>query len=381
MKPSKSNIYLDYASTTPIRKEVLDTYQMCVQNYFYNSESVYEPALQVHDYVEASRKKIAETFQVKTEEVFFMSGASEANSLAITGYALQNQHKGKHLITTMMEHSSVLHAFEQLEQLFGFEVTYLQPNKEGCISLNQVKQAMRKDTIMISIMAVNNEVGSIQPIEEIAAYVKANSRICMMSDGVQLVGKHDLPLRDIDLFTFTTHKLYGVKGCGILIKKKNIELVPIVHGGAQEQGLRGGTLDAPACIVAAKTIRLIMQEQQASLQHVTLLRDQIYDALKQMEQIELNSNRACSPYIINFSCKTMNSEILMNALNERGIYISSQSACSTRTKSPSHTLLAMSYDEKHALSAVRISLSHLTTKQEVSILLENLKEILYAYST
>lgn len=381
MKPSKSSIYLDYASTTPIRKEVLDTYQVCVQNYFYNSESVYTPALQVHDYVEASRKKIAEMLQVHSDEVFFTSGASEANSLAITGYALKNQHKGKHLITTKMEHSSVLHAFEQLEALFGFEVTYLDVNKEGLVSLEQVQEAIRKDTILLSIMAINNEVGSIQPIEKIVDYIKSQTRICMMSDGVQLIGKHDLSLQNIDLFTFTTHKIYGVKGCGILIKKRNIELVPIVHGGAQEQGLRGGTIDAPSCIVAAKTLRLIQLEQQKSYQHVVQLRDTIFDALTQMEQVHLNSTRACSPYIINFSVHTMNSEILMNALNERGIYISSQSACSTRTKSPSHTLLAMGYDEKHALSAVRISLSHLTTKEEVSILLENLKEILYAYST
>lgn len=381
MKPSNHNYYFDYASTTPVDKTIADTYFDIVKKYYANSESTYKLGLEVHNLVETSRRKIAGLLRVLPEEVIFTSGASEANSFALKGYALKNKHKGKHIITSKMEHSSIINACKQLEEEFGFQITYLPVPKDGVIILDQVKEHMRNDTIMVCLMALNNEIGSIQNVEEIAMYLKQNTRICFFCDGVQIVGKHPFDLSNVDLFTFTTHKFYGVKGCGVLIKKKNIELLPLIHGGQQEQGIRGGTMNAPVCIVAAKTLRMALETQDLHLEHVSKLYQKLKAELSTLKQVDINSPENGSPYILNFSCSTMNSEIMMNALNERNIFVSSQSACSSRTKQPSHTLLAMNYEEKRAISAIRISLSHHTTDEEVEYLLTSIKEIIYEYST
>jgi len=381
MKPSNPNYYFDYAATTPVDPNICDMYMNVVKNYYANSESTYKLGLEVSELVETSRSKIAKLLNVLPSEVLFTSGASEANSLAIKGYALKNKHKGKHIITSMMEHSSILNACKQLEEEFDFQITYLPIHKDGVVHLEQVKKHIQKDTIMVCLMAMNNEIGSIQPIHEIATYLKEHSRICFFCDGVQIVGKHDFNLENIDMFSFTTHKIYGLKGCGILIKKKNISLLPLIHGGQQEQKLRGGTLNAPVCILAARTLRTALESQHQHYLVVSELSSILRKEIEQIQSIKLNSPSEASPYILNFSCTTMNSEIMMNALNERNIFVSSQSACSSRNATPSHTLLAMNYDRQRALSAIRISLSHLTTKEELQYLIKSIKEIIYAYST
>lgn len=372
--------YFDYAATTPIREEIYTTYCKVLKTHYMNSEAVYSGGLEVHSLVEASRKRIASLLQVLPEEVIFTSGASEANSFAIKGYALKYRYRGKHIIASKMEHSSVMNALEQLAQEFGFSITYLPVDTYGKVSLTAIQKAIRKDTIMVCLMALNNEIGSMQDVDGIASYLH-DKRIAFMCDGVQIVGKHPISLRDVDLFTFTTHKFYGVKGCGVLIKKRNIDLLPLIHGGQQEQGLRGGTLNAPACIIAAKTLRYALEEQEQHLAYVKRLKTMIMNELELLDDIVINSIGDTSPYIINFSVLKMNSEIMMNALNERGIFVSSQSACSSRTKSPSHTLLAMGLDEKIAYGAIRISLSHLTTEVEVAYLMKSIKEILNEYRT
>ena len=381
MKPSNRNYYFDYTSTTPMDETIANIYFDILKKYYANSESTYKLGLEVHDLVETSRRKIAGLLSVLPEEVIFTSGASETNSFALKGYALKNKHKGRHIITSKMEHSSILGACKQLEEEFDFQITYLSVPKDGIIPLEHIKKHIRNDTIMVSLMALNNEVGSIQNISKIAMFLKTLPRICFFCDGVQIVGKHDFDLSNIDLFSFTTHKFYGVKGCGILIKKKNIELLPLIHGGQQEQGIRGGTINAPACIVAAKTLRMALETQESHLEQVYVLYKKLRDALALIHEIEINSPENASPYILNFSCSTMNSEIMMNALNERNIFVSSQSACSSRTKRPSPTLLAMNYEEKRAISAIRVSLSHHTTTEELDYLIKNIKEIIYEYST
>lgn len=240
-----NQIFLDYASCTPVNEDVYNTYIKLVKDCYINSEAVYHAGVDINRLVETSRKQIAKLLRVESEELLFTSGASEANSFAIKGYALANKQKGKHIISSGMEHSSVLHSLEQLRDEFGFELTLLPVTSEGTIDLHDLKAAMRSDTILVSMMAVNNEIGSIQDIEQIASVVHQSSKAKLHVDAVQAIAKMDLDFTNIDMATFTAHKLYGVKGCGILYRKRNIKLLPLVNGGQQESGLRGGTLNAP----------------------------------------------------------------------------------------------------------------------------------------
>lgn len=376
-----NQVFLDYASCTPVNEEVYKTYTKLVKDCYINSEAVYKPGLDVHRLVEKSRSMIAEMLHVKSEELIFTSGASESNSFAIKGYAFANAHKGKHLISSAMEHSSVLHSLEQLRDHFGFSLTLLPVNENGIVSLDDLKAAMREDTILVSMMAVNNEIGSIQDISAIAQIVHQNAKAKLHVDAVQALGKIDLHLSDCDMVTFTAHKIYGVKGCGILYRKKNVTLLPLINGGQQENGLRGGTLNAASCIVFAKTLRLALTKQQQHYDYVKKLNQTVRVELEKMSDIRINSPRNACPYILNFSCLVIGSEIMMNAFNKKGICVSTQSTCSSRTKAPSHTLTAMGLDEKITYGAVRVSFSHLTTMEEINYFIDSLKEIINEYRT
>lgn len=374
-------VFLDYASCTPVNEEVYQTYIKLVKDCYINSEAVYNAGIDVNRLVETSRKQIAKLLCVSAEELIFTSGASEANSFAIKGYALANRKKGNHIISSAMEHSSVLHSLEQLRDTFGFELTLLPVNEQGVVDPKELKKAMRSDTILVSMMAVNNEIGSIQDIESFAQIVHQYRKAKLHVDAVQAIGKINLSLEHIDMLTLTAHKLYGVKGCGVLYCKKNIQLLPLINGGQQEKGLRGGTLNAPSCIVFAKTLRLILAHHDEYAQYVKELHDYTRERLEKLSHIHINSPMDCCPYILNFSCTDIGSEIMMNALNARHICVSSQSTCSSRAKAPSHTLTAMGLAENITYGAIRISFSHLTRKEEIDYLLDSLKEIMNEYRT
>lgn len=374
------DIFLDYASSTPVSEEIYDTYMKLVKTCYVNSEAIYSAGYAVHELVEKSRQQIAKLMNVKSEELIFTSGASEANSLAIKGYALANQAKGKHIITSKMEHSSVWHSIEQLEMM-GFEVTWLPVMENGCISYEQLARSIRPDTILVSLMHVNNEIGSIQQMQQISKITHQHSHVKLHMDCVQSVGKIDVDLSLCDMATFTAHKLYGVKGCGILYRKKNVSLWPLINGGQQEFGLRGGTLNAPSCIAFAKTLRLALAHKQSHYEHVKRIYEYTYNQLVEIEEITINSPVDGSPYILNFSCSCINSEVMMNALNAKHICVSAQSTCSSRTKQPSHTLVAMGYGDMITYHAVRLSFSHLTTFEEIDVLIKALKEIIHDFKT
>lgn len=374
-------VFLDYASCTPVREEIFNTYMKLVKECYVNSEAVYKSGVAVHDLVEKSRAQIAKLLKVNSDEILFTSGASEANSLAVKGYALKNRHKGKHIITSKMEHSSVFNSVKQLEEDFGFEVTYLPVHSDGKISLDELKKSMRNDTILVSIMSVNNEIGSIQEIEEIAKIVKTYNRCKLHVDAVQSIGKIDIDIKDVDMMTIASHKLYGIKGCGVLMRRRNVELMPLVNGGQQEAGIRGGTLDAPVCIVFAKTLRLALEEKDKHYAYVRKLQNYLREELSKLEDIHINSPIDNCAYIMNFSCTRIGSEIMMNALNAKNICVSAQSTCSSRTKAPSHTLKAMDMSDAIAYGAIRVSLSHLTTMDELEYFIKTLKEIIHEYRT
>ncbi|MGX8851921.1 cysteine desulfurase family protein [Amedibacillus sp. YH-ame10] len=374
-------IYLDYASTTPIRKEVLDTYTMLLTKYYGNSDSLHDIGRESAKLMEQSRASVAQLFHVRSDEIFFTSCASESNNYVIKGYAWKNDYKGKHIITTCVEHASIHMACEQLKEHFGFDITYLPVNEKGVVSLIDLKNALRKDTILVSMMMVNNETGAINPIKECADYVHEHSRAAFHMDGVQALGKVELDLSWVDMATFSAHKIYGLKGSAIFYKQKNIEVLPLISGGQQENGYRAGTSNAPTNIVFAKTLRLILEEQKNNYEYVKRLNNYLREELGKMKDVCINSDTEGSPYILNVSCLKVGSEIMLNALNEKGFAVSAQSTCSSKSKAISQVLLAMGLGEVRATHAVRISLSHLTTQKEVEAFIRAWKEIAHDYRT
>lgn len=374
-------VYFDYASTTPIRKEVLEAYEKVLHTYYANADSLHQEGRKVNTLLEQSRANIAQLFHVQAEEILFTSCASEANNYALKGFALANQNRGRHIIVSSVEHSSILSSAKQLEEVFGFEVTYLGLHADGRVHVEDIKQALRKDTILVSIMLVNNETGCINPIAEIAEYVHTHSRAVMHCDMVQALGKMDLPLSAVDMATFSAHKIFGLKGSALLYHRKSIRLLSLISAGQQEWGLRGGTSNAPCEIVLAKTIRLALQEQKAHVEHVQKLNAYVRQQLVKIEDIDINSPSDALPFILNFSCLSIGSEIMLNALDARGICVSAQSTCNSKGKAISHVLLAMGKDERHATHAVRLSFSHLNNKEEIDFFIKALKEIIEEYAT
>lgn len=374
-------IYFDYASTTPVRAEVLEAYEKILHTYYANADSLHQEGRKVHTLLEQSRANIAQLFHVQPREIMFTSCASEANNYALKGFALANQQRGRHIITSCAEHSSIMSSAAQLQEVFGFEVTYLPLQADGTVHLEEVKKALRKDTILVSIMCVNNETGCINDIRTIANYVHAHSRAMVHSDLVQALGKMELDLSFLDMATFSAHKIFGLKGSGLLYHRANVELLPLISAGQQEDGLRGGTSNAPTEIVFAKTLRLALEEQAAHIAHVRKINDYARSQLAQIPEIDINSPQEALPFILNFSCLCIGSEIMLNALDAKGFCVSAQSTCNSKGKAISHVLLAMGKDELHATHAVRLSFSHLTTMAQIDAFIQSLKEIIKDYAT
>ena len=257
-----------------------------------------------------------------------------------------------------------------MEQLqgFGYEVTYLPVNAKGCVEVEDLKQALRKDTVLVSMMMVNNETGAVNAIRE-CEYVHANSRALFHMDGVQALGKLEVDLSCVDLATFSAHKIYGLKGSAILYKKRNVELVPLISGGQQENGLRAGTSNAPTNIVFAKTLRLAMEQREDAYAHVQKLNSYLRKALSAMEDIVINSPEEGSPFILNISNLRIGSEIMLNALNAKGFAVSAQSTCSSHSKAVSAVLPCYGAGGAAQSHLTCISCSHLTTREEVDAFL------------
>ena len=328
--------------------------------------------------LEKARNVIAKCLRVLPQEIIFTSCASESNSLAIIGYVLANRTRGNHVLTSNVEHSSVQHAMDFIEQ-FGFEVERLPINEEGIITPKLVQQHMRKDTILVSVMHVNNEVGSINPIEEIEKVVHANPTCAFHVDCVQSFSKLPIPFEKLDMATISAHKIHGLKGSALLMKKKNVQVLPIVQGGQQEQGLRGGTENAPANIVLAKTIRLALEEQEANYKHVSELNQYIRNELAKIPGSHIHTPENGLPYILNISFDQITSQVLLNALDQKGICVSAKSTCSSHSSNASEVLLAMHKSEKDATHAIRLSFSSENTIEEAKTFIMTIKEILNHY--
>lgn len=370
-------IFLDYASTTPIDQDVLNSYWEILKRYYANSASNHQLGLEVDSLQNQARNQIANILKVKMDEIIFTSGSSESNNFAIKGVAFKYKNRGKHIITSSIEHKSVLECCKQLEKEFGFEVTYLEPNEEGRITLETLEKNIRKDTILVSIMYVNNEIGTINPIPEIGKFLSDKPTIIFHCDATQAIGKIPVDLNNIDLVSVSAHKIYGLKGSGILVKKKNIELLPLIAGGGQEYGYRSGTSNWPVNVMFAKTLRLAFDSQIDNYNHVLKLKEKIIDHLQGIGNIQINTPvENTSPYIINFSIKNKKAAVIAQAFDDHGICLSTISACSTKTEMPSHVIYETFKDIKRAESSIRVSMSKYTTFEEITKFLMVLDEIM-----
>lgn len=366
-------IYLDYAADTPVRKEVLEAFVEASTNYFANPNANHALGRAAKDFIQETTEVIAQLLHIKPEELIYTSGATEANNLAIKGVAEQYGRKGKHIITSYLEHSSITGPLSYLQEK-GFEVDFVRIMPNGKIDLAHLKELLREDTILVSIAYVDSELGVIQDIPAIGALLKDYPNCLFHVDATQALGKIPVDLTLIDLMTFTAHKLYGIHGIGALVKKESVYLTPVIHGGLSTTVFRSGTPSLALIFSMKKALELALEEQERCTQKVTLLNEQLREALGAYPEVLINSDaQVASPYIINMSLQGMKASKMQQLLEERDIYLSTKSACVT-PNTPSRPVLAMTGNRKRALSTLRISLSHLTSEEEVKAFLQVFNE-------
>ncbi len=367
MKP----IYLDHAATTPVDPRVLKEMLPYFTKIYANPSSIHDLGQRAREAVERARTAIANILHAKPEEIIFSSGGTESNNLAIQGVAFA---KGKgHIITSQIEHPSVLETCKSLEQK-GFTITYLPPDKWGLISAQKVEKAIRKDTILISIMYANNEIGTIQPLAEIGR-IASKKNIPFHTDACQAASLNlNVNSLNVDLMTLNGSKMYGPKGVGILYQRKSVPLIPLQHGGGQEFGLRSGTENVSGIVGLAKALQLIQHHPENK--KLLSLRDYfIKKAMGTMPHVTLNGHaRQRLPNNINLSFAGVEAEAVVRYLNQRGIYVSTGSACSSDEITASHVLQAIG--AKDRIGSVRFTLGRWTTKRELDIVIRALQEII-----
>ena len=361
-------IYFDNSATTKILPDVLSTYETVSQKIWGNPSSLHNFGENAWNLQEQARQQITKLFGVKPSEIIFTSGGSEGDNWVIKGTAMAKHRFGKHIITTSVEHAAVKNALEQLKD-FGFEVTYLPVDKEGRINPADVKAAIRPDTILVSIMAVNNEIGTIQPIKEVGEILKDYPNIHFMVDAVQAIGKglDDQVFSDrVDFATFSGHKFHAPRGTGFVYVKSGRKLEPLIAGGGQERTLRNGTENTPGNVAMAKAIRLVKENEAESVKREQAIKERIYDHLSKFDHVKLISGRdqGFASHVLCFAIVGVRGETIVHAFEDKDIYISTTSACSSKKHSEAGTLAAMKVPEDIATSAVRISLGDQNTLEE-----------------
>ena len=366
-------IYLDYAANTPVDKAVLDSYVAASTEYIANPNSVHLLGRQANERMEEATKKIAEILRVKPEEIIYTSGSSEANNLAIKGVAREYRNVGKHIISTGLEHSAVSGTLTYLQSL-GYEIDLLSINSDGTVDLEHLRELLRKDTILVTIGYVDSELGVEQPISEIAKILEAYPDCKFHTDATQAVGKIPVDFKGVDLVSFAPHKFFGLNGCGVLIKKEEVKLEALIHGGSSTTAYRSGTPVLNMAVATEKALELAYERMDDAIAHVQGLNTMLRDALKPYKQVRINSTEKSIPYTLNLSAKGIKAEVMRQALEEKGFAVSTKSACSVLT-TPSRAVLEVSKDRKAALSSFRISMSHLTTEAEIKSFLESFDQV------
>ena len=369
-------IYLDNAATAKVDPEVLDSYNQITLKYFANPSSIHSLGQAASRLLEKSREQILNILKLTHHEVIFTSGATEANNLAIKGYCFANRSRGNHIITSVSEHPSVLNSVLELKE-FGYEVTVLPVNEKGAVEVKTLKEAIKENTILVSLMMVNNETGAINPIKEIGEYLKNFPKIAFHVDMVQAMGKLPLDLNNIDMFSIAGHKIHGLLGSGVLVKEKKIILKAINNGGGQENNLRSGTNTLALSASLAKAIRIAISNQAKDYEHVKTLSERLLDYLKDnQDKYLINSYYEENPYIVNFSLRNHKASVVVEALSNRGIMVSSLSACHAKHEDYSAVVYAMTNDLNIAHNTIRVSFGKDNTIEEVEALIKNLESII-----
>ncbi|MCK9535968.1 MAG: cysteine desulfurase [Bacilli bacterium] len=367
-------IYLDYTATTPIDQEVLDTYTRVEKDFFANVSSMHKLGQRSNYLFEKAKSEIKDMLNLKQHYLIFTGSASEANNLAILGI-VRKYPQGK-IITTKIEHSSVYAVYQQLESE-GYTVKYLDVDTKGIINLQQLASYLDNDTVLVSIMWVNNIIGSIQPIDKVIEIIKNYPKVKLHVDGVQGLCKiiPDFNFEKIDLLTFSAHKIYGPKGIGLLAFKENIELKKITYGSTVQYNIRPGTVDLAAVAALCKAIKKYYPQTKKHYLIVKQLNNYLRKKLQRISGIIINSSPDASPYVFNISIPGHNGETIVHFLGNNNIYVSAGSACSSKLKRSDRIVLNVSKSEDFATSSIRISLSHLTTYQEIDKLIEILLQV------
>ncbi|WP_028987735.1 cysteine desulfurase family protein [Thermicanus aegyptius] len=367
-------IYLDNSATTRPYPEVIETYARAMEEFYANSESLHPLGIRAGKMLEKARETASSLLSVLPEEIVFTSGGTESNNLAIYGSAHANRERGRHVVTTSIEHPSVLRVFKQLEKE-GFQVTYLPVSEKGEVSLEDVKRSLTDGTILLSMMYVNNEVGSIQPVAKIGELLKPYPKVLFHVDAVQAFGKLPLDIKGwgIDLLSLSGHKFHGPKGTGLLYKNKKVRLSPVLLGGGQEMGLRPGTVNVPGIIALVKAMRLSLEKKAGFVQKAEEWKKRLCEALLTIPGLMINSPANGAPHILNFSLPPLKGETLLHALEEEGMYVSTRSACSSRQEEMSHVLKAMGLTKERGLASIRLSLSLMNRDEEIEKAIEILK--------
>lgn len=371
---------MDNSATTRCFEEAaaLMTKIMCED--YGNPSSLHRKGMQAEQYIRYAKETIAKNLKVNEKEIFFTSGGTESDNLAIIGCARANSRMGRHLITTQVEHPAVLQAMKYLESE-GFRVTYLPVDGRGCIRIEDLQRAITGETILVSIMHTNNEVGSLQPVMQAGALIKQmNPRILFHVDAVQGYGKFQIyPKKmNIDLLSASGHKIHGPKGVGFLYVGEKVKIRPVIFGGGQQNGLRSGTENVSAAAGMAKAVEIIYRELDSEVEHLYRLKEAFSEGVTSIPDVTINGplGREGAPHIISVSFRGVRSEVLLHALEDKGIYISAGSACSARKPQPSATLQAMGIDKELLSSTIRFSLSGFNTMEEIDYTLKTLYDII-----
>ncbi len=376
-------VYLDHAATTWCYKSVRDMVVKTMMEDYGNPSSMHRKGVTAEAYVKNAREIIAQCLKVREKEIFFTSGGTESNNLALIGAALANQRKGRKILTTGMEHAAVREPVKRLEEL-GFEIIELPVNEQGVLSVEALADALSSDTILVSVMYVNNEVGSVQPIEKIAALVHEKSPEALFHvDAIQALGKYRIyPGRTgIDLLCASGHKIHGPKGVGFLYIREQAKVQPQILGGGQQGGMRSGTDNVPGIAGLGAAVKEVYRDFEKKVEQMYQTKELLVNGLEALDGVAIHGMpvRQGAPHIVNASFLGIRSEVLLHALEDKGIYVSAGSACSTHKRSKgtsrSSTLSAMGIKPEQQESAVRFSLCEETTQEEICYCLQTLEEL------
>lgn len=382
--PSKARenmeIYLDNSATTKCLDEVVSLMDKIYLSEYGNPSSMHTKGVEAEKYLRSAKETIAKNLRVLPKEIYFTSGGTESDNLALIGTAMANRRFGNHLITTKIEHPAVLQTMKYLEEQ-GFRVTYLPVDQYGVISLEDLRRAVCRETILVSIMHTNNEIGALQPVAEAAALVKSmKPSVVFHVDAVQGYGKFRIYPKKmgIDLMSVSGHKIHGPKGIGFLYVSERVKIMPILWGGGQQNGMRSGTENVPGIVGMAEAVRLLYRDLDQDVERLYRLKERFLKGIENIDRIKVNGHTGydSAPHIVNVSFLGVRSQVLLNELAERGIYVSAGSACAAHKHTDSQTLTAIGLKQEYMDAAVRFSFSVYTTEEEIDKTVETLMEVL-----